>query len=186
MARRKSKKRTKRVFVTVIVLIILVILGVLIANSVMDGKLLKNLKIADEKKAEEKKQLEENKNQETKNEDEKTDVKTEDKKDENIFTKKEDETSFKLVDKTTDEEKPSTSTPSETKKQTEEKRELALKVAKNEWFGGEEPKSPKEYFDIIEEKSDNIFVVEVRDKETTRVKIKYEINVFKKEIVERY
>ena len=135
-----------------------------------------------------------NNNQETKKEDNKTSEKTDEKKDNNsetkkdeeVFVKKEDETSFKLVDKTTDEEKPSTTLTEESKKLAKEKEALAISVAKNEWFGGEEPEDSKVYFTTIKEKTDNIFVIGVWDKETTRLKTQYEINVLKKEIVTSY
>lgn len=175
--RRKTRKKRKSTFLTLIVFLILIIFAVLIANSIMDGKLLQSLKLADEKKAEEKKQIEVDKTDE---EDEKIEV---DKKDD-VFVKKEDQTSFKLVDKTTDEEIPSTEPITEERKKTEKEREaLAIQVVKDEWYGGDEPKNPKEYFSLLNKKTDNIYVIEVRDILTTRLMNKYEVNVLKKEIV---
>lgn len=173
MARRKSRKG-KNIFLTFIVIIVLIGLGVLIGNSIMNGELLKNFKISEEKKQEEKQQAST-----------KSDIEQEDPKEEKeVFTKKEDETSFKLVDKTVDDTKPSTKpTTTETIKTEKERENLAISVVKKEWYGGEEPESTDVYFSISRKKSESVYTVEVRDKATTRLKSRYDVNIAKKEIV---
>lgn len=179
MARRK--KRSKSKFFTIIIILVLIVFGVLIANSMMNGKLLENLKIAAENKAKEvkEKQVQEEDNEEL---DEELDEEIEETKKEveKVFTKKEDDTSFKLVDKTVDDVKP-------TVKLTEKDREnLAIKVVKEEWYEGEEPSETNVYFSVVDKKSDNVYTVEVRDKKTTRIKSTYDVNVVKKEIVNTF
>lgn len=179
MARRK--KRSKSKFFTIIIILVLIVFGVLIANSMMNGKLLENLKIAAENKAKEvkEKQVQEEDNKEI---DEELDEEIEETKKEveEVFTKKEDDTSFKLVDKTVDDVKP-------TVKLTEKDREnLAIKVVKEEWYEGEEPSETNVYFSVVDKKSDNVYTVEVRDKKTTRIKSTYDVNVVKKEIVNTF
>lgn len=146
----------------------------------MDGKLLKSLKIADEKKAEENKQ--DGVNLPDGNDKEEPETKEDEKE---VFTKKE-ETAFKLVDKTTDEEKPSTApVTTDSKKKQKEEEELAIKVAKELFYGDEgEPEDTNYYFSLLRRESDNILIIEVRDKKTTRTIITYKVNVHKKEIEE--
>lgn len=179
MAKRKSKKRSKNTALTIIILIVLIGFGILIANSVMNGELLKNLKTADEQKAEETRKVS---SENTVDEFREEKVEAEEKKE--VFTKKEEETPFKLVDKTVDDAKP-TEKPltEETILKERDREKLAISVVQKEWYGGETPANPTVYFNIVEKKSENVYIVEVRDKATTRLKNKYEVNVLKSEIV---
>lgn len=174
MSRRKSRKK-KNTTLIIFIIILLIALGILGGNAIMNGELLKNLKTSDEKKAEQSKTVNVNKPEEKE---------TEEKDDEKVFTKKDDENAFKLVDKTVDTKKPSNKPVTEQSIKDEQKREeLAISVVMNEWYGGEVPEEKDVYFSIVTKKSENVFLVEVRDKATTRLKSRYEVNVDKKEIV---
>lgn len=194
MARRKNGKNKSKMILIVIMVIVIVLFGVLVVNSLMNGELLKSMKIFDEKTAELKKEeiidsttdsdVEKDDKDAEKNKDkDKGKDKTEETKKEDVFVKKEDDTSFKVVDKTVDDteivQKPYTE---ERKQQKEDDEALAVKVVEQEWFGGEKPADSKYYFNVSNRESDNIIVVEVRDKETTRILSRYRVNVQKKEI----
>lgn len=175
MAKKKEKEKNK--IVPILLILVLIIFGVLIANSMMNGELLKNLKAADERKAEQSKEIQ-------KKENENKEIDDEEEKEDEVFTKKEDETAFKLVDTTTDDE-----TQNETTNSTQNEEErvaLAISVVKREWYDGDEPEETDVYFNVADKKSNNIYTVEVRDKKTTRIKSTYDVNIAKKEIVNTF
>lgn len=176
MARKKKRKSS---FLMFFVFLIIIIFAVLVINSIMDGELLKNLKIADEKKAEKKKQAEEVIEEKEEGNEEETE--------ETFVKKEEDDTSFKLVDKTTDDAEPVVKPITDESKNKEREREkLAESIVKKHLYGNKEPEEPKESVKVLSKKSENIFIVEVRDNATTRLINKYEVNILKKEIVEMF
>lgn len=169
-----AKKKKNNIVLNIILIVVLIAIGVTLGKTFLSGNETKKQKRLEEQQA---------KKRDTQKEEQQT--KQEQGQEEKEIFKKKPGDGFKFVYKTKEErekdlkkrqnKKPKTGEPKEIVEDENKKIERAKQAARKMWNQGAQEEDKTVYFQYNSKKAEDVYVIDIFDKNTTRLKNRYEV-----------